>query len=221
VGKGGAPRRDESAKELSDQCGRARTQTPGIVRIEPNGRAHARLVAAALCSPFVVAALWRGDDPFGSILLELAPDDETRNQRSSEVIRGHKRSSEQPFREVIRGHQRSSEAIGTAIREVFSDATFAPLLQPLMMRHAIGGNQRSSVTPPLLLFFNRFLAAAIAIAVAAAAAAAAAAAFSAFSFAFRAPCTPDEEPNRRPSERTQSALHTLMIRPDAAMRHAL
>jgi hypothetical protein len=145
VGKGGAPRRDESAKELSDRCGRARTQTPGIVRIEPNGRAHARLVAAALCSPFVVAALWRGDDPFGSILLELAP---------------------------------------------------------------------------LLLFFNRFLAAAIAIAVAAAAAAAAAA-FSAFSFAFRAPCTPDEEPNRRPSERTQSALHTLMIRPDAAMRHAL
>ena len=55
--------------------------------------------------------------------------------------------------------------------------------------------------PPLLLFFNRFLAAAIAIA----AAAAAAAAFSAFSsFAFRAPCTPDEEPNRRPSERTQT-----------------
>jgi hypothetical protein len=82
------------------------------------------------------------------------------------------------------------------------------------------------VTPPLLLFFNRFLAAAIAIA----AAAAAAAAFSAFSsFAFRAPCTPDEEPNRGPSERTQSAIraqsernqHTLMIRPDAAMRHAL
>jgi len=90
-----------------------------------------------------------------------------------------------------------------------------------MMRHAIGGNQRSSVTPPLLLFFNRFLAAAIAIAVAAAAAAAFSAAFSAFSLAFRAPCTPDEEPNRRPSERTQSALHTLMIRPDAAMRHAL
>ena len=91
--------------------------------------------------------------------------------------------------------------------------------------------------PPLLLFFNRFLVAAIAIA----AAAAAAAAFAAFSsFAFRALCTPDEEHNRRPSERNQSALHTLMIRPiraqsernqsalhtlmfrpDAAMRHAL
>jgi len=67
------------------------------------------------------------------------------------------------------------------------------------------------VTPPLLLSFNRFLAAAIALA----AAAAAAAAFSAFSsFAFRAPCTPDEEPNRRPSERTQSALRAQSARPD-------
>jgi len=52
------------------------------------------------------------------------------HQRSSEVIRGHQRSSE-----VIRGHQRPSEQ---------------PSEQP---------SERSSVMPPLLLFFNRFLAA--------------------------------------------------------------
>ena len=37
-----------------------------IIRIHFDGRAPARLVTAALCSPFVVAALRRGDDPFGS-----------------------------------------------------------------------------------------------------------------------------------------------------------
>ena len=48
------------------------------------------------------------------------------HQRSSEVIRGHQNSLFERSSEVIRGHQRPSE-------------------QP---------SERSSVTPPLLLFFN-------------------------------------------------------------------